>query len=99
MDWYNILTVDGGGIRGVISAETLDYMENYAYEFAVEGGYDKASCFNHYKYDNGTVREKMHVKDLFEQLAGTSTGSILSAALSLYKEGSTTEPKFWAKSA
>ena len=31
LDYYNILTVDGGGIRGVISAETIEEMENYAY--------------------------------------------------------------------
>jgi len=28
------LTTDGGGIRGIIPAKILDFMENYAYEYA-----------------------------------------------------------------
>jgi len=38
------------------------------------------------------------MRDLFEEMAGTSTGSILSAALSLYKPG-TTEPRYFSKAA
>lgn len=31
---YNILAIDGGGIRGIISAECIKEMEKYAYEYA-----------------------------------------------------------------
>ena len=61
-------------------------MENWAYNNASSKNYTKNSCFPHYTNPDGSVMKKMHMKDLFEQLAGTSTGSILSAALSLPKE-------------
>lgn len=28
---YNILSLDGGGIRGIITAQVVQYMENYGY--------------------------------------------------------------------
>lgn len=38
------------------------------------------------------------MRDLFNLISGTSTGSMLAAALSTYKDGSDTEPMFWGKS-
>ena len=35
-DMYNILSLDGGGIRGLITAKVVDYMEQYAYNYSVE---------------------------------------------------------------
>lgn len=86
-------------------------MENYAYEYAVRKGYDKSTCFPHYRNDTsgdvpnytigttGEILTKMHMRDLFEQVAGTSTGSILSAALSLYKNSTSDDPKYFATDA
>ena len=34
-DYFNILSVDGGGIRGLISAMVIKNMEIYSYEYAV----------------------------------------------------------------
>ena len=31
--YYNILSIDGGGIRGLIPLQTIKYMETYAYEY------------------------------------------------------------------
>lgn len=31
---YNILSLDGGGIRGLITATIVDYMETYAYNYS-----------------------------------------------------------------
>lgn len=36
---YNILSVDGGGIRGVLPAGILLRIEKYAYKYAKEKGY------------------------------------------------------------
>ena len=33
-DYYNILTIDGGGIRGLIPAMVLSEMEAYAYTYS-----------------------------------------------------------------
>ncbi len=31
---WNVLSLDGGGIRGLITAKVVDYMETYSYEYA-----------------------------------------------------------------
>lgn len=33
-EYYNILAIDGGGIRGIIPGVILDKMEKYAFEYA-----------------------------------------------------------------
>jgi len=33
-DYFNILSIDGGGIRGIIPATVIDKMETYAYTYA-----------------------------------------------------------------
>ena len=34
-EYYNILAIDGGGIRGLIPAVVLSQMEEYAYEYGI----------------------------------------------------------------
>ena len=34
-EYYNVLSIDGGGIRGIISAQTIIEMENYAYNYSL----------------------------------------------------------------
>lgn len=59
-------------------------MEDYTYQYANCMGYvTENPDFPTYKYKNGTTKLKMHMKDLFDMNAGTSTGSILAAGLAI----------------
>jgi patatin-like phospholipase/acyl hydrolase len=69
-NYYNILSLDGGGIRGLITAQVVEYMENYTYTY-VRGKY----CI-----DSRTI-EKISMSDMFDMVSGTSTGSLLTTAL------------------
>ena len=93
---YNILAIDGGGIRGIISAVCLDEMEKYAYKYMLNNNDTKGFLWEPYYDDDGKIKEHVHMKDMFDMMAGTSTGSILSTALSVPKEKGSTIPKFWA---
>jgi patatin-like phospholipase/acyl hydrolase len=67
---WNILSLDGGGIRGLITAKVVDFMETYSYEYA-----QRAYCI-----PNRTT-EKISMAEVFDLVAGTSTGSLLATAL------------------
>jgi len=75
---YNILSIDGGGIRGILPAGILLKIEGYAYKYAKEKGYEVPEYTDP---ATGKVRESVHLKDMFDMMAGTSTGSILAAGL------------------
>ena len=76
---YNILAIDGGGIRGIIPAGILLKVEKFAYTYCKEKGYTVPV----YKNPNDPTKnlELVHLQDVFEMFAGTSTGSIIAAAL------------------
>jgi len=73
---YNILAIDGGGMRGIISAECIKQIETFAFNYATSQNY----TFPVHRSANG----RMHMSDLFDMMAGTSTGSILSASFSVH---------------
>ena len=87
-NWYNILSIDGGGIRGIIPCMVLQQMEQYAFEYA------KSKGFNVKEYPGHPGR--MALKDVFDMFAGTSTGSILAAGFSYPLETKPEQPKFFA---
>jgi uncharacterized protein len=69
-EYYNIISFDGGGIRGLITATVVDYLESYAYTYARE-----TYCIPERN------KTKLPMSDLFDLLAGTSTGSLIASSL------------------
>jgi hypothetical protein len=78
--YYNILSLDGGGIRGLIPAQAIKNIETYAYTYCKEKGLKPPVYTN----KDGTPREAVAMKDMFDMISGTSTGSIITAALSYW---------------
>jgi hypothetical protein len=72
-EYYNLLSIDGGGIRGLIPTMVLLEMETYAWKYATDKKYE----FPQYEGKTGHFA----LKDIFDMTAGTSTGSILAAGL------------------
>ncbi|CAF3886712.1 unnamed protein product [Rotaria sp. Silwood1] len=64
---YNILSVDGGGIRGIMAAIWLRILE---------------------------LKTNRTCSSVFQMMAGTSTGAIIAAGLSMPKKHSLTEPAY-----
>ena len=76
-EYYNILSMDGGGIRGLIPTKVLQYLEKEAYQYAKEQNYDLTD----FQYEGN--EGKIAMKDLFDMVAGTSTGSIMAAGFAM----------------
>ena len=76
---WNVLSLDGGGIRGLITAKVVDYMEKASYDYA-----HKEYCFPERK--NGRIS----MAELFDLVAGTSTGSLLATSLVIPNDNETT---------
>lgn len=86
-DFYNILSIDGGGIRGIIPAIVIKNMEEFGYSYATEKGYDFPKYAAH--------KDRFLMTDLFNMTAGTSTGSIIAAGLTCPMDKDTDPtPKF-----
>lgn len=62
-------------------------MEEFAYQYAKDQKYIENPDFPKYiNASDGSMIERMHMIDLFDMFAGTSTGSIASSGLSLRED-------------
>ena len=84
---YNILSLDGAGEGGILTAEMVSYMEKRAYRIAEVYATQKTFCYP----KNSQHRVPMH--HLFDMVAGSETGAIIAAVLAQPKSGSATEAK------
>jgi patatin-like phospholipase/acyl hydrolase len=71
---YNILSIDGGGIRNLITLKGLEFMETYACEYS-KNPKNKISGIN------CTEEGVIQIKDIFDMVAGSTMGGIVAAAL------------------
>jgi hypothetical protein len=85
---YNILTMDGGGIRGMIGCMVIKHIEEESYKYAVSKNYKTLPAY-------AAKHKKLHVTDLFDMLAGTSTGSIMTGLLGVPTKKGSKEARYF----
>lgn len=85
---YYILSLDGGGYNGLITAKFVDYMELLAYNI-----YEKdITCFK------PRDEKRIQISEMFDMVAGSETGAIIATTLAVKNVNETTkEYKFPAK--
>ena len=87
-DYYNILSIDGGGIRGIIPSQVIDYLELALYKEARKQNLVE---------ENETKR--LHLTSFFDMFAGTSIGGIAAAMLAYPSDEDPTKPKYLSPAA
>jgi hypothetical protein len=87
VEHYNILSIDGGGIRGIIPTIVIGYLERECYKYSLDQGYINASTDGN---------ERISMSELFDMVAGTSTGSILATALVTPSQEDRTKPAYYS---
>ncbi len=76
-----ILSLDGGGVRGIVEARFLQHLEERL----------------QLQQDEVDPNIKIHISDLFHIIGGTSAGGMLATFLTIPKERGSTEPKYFAR--
>ena len=88
---WNILSLDGGGIRGLFTATVVEYMEYYAYNYSV-------ATYCYPQVEEG-VKKRVPLFKLFDMVAGTSTGSLLATMVALPDPKDPKKKKYFAEDA
>jgi patatin-like phospholipase/acyl hydrolase len=66
-----VLSIEGGGAKNIISLMVMDYMETYACQYATLKKLKSIECHN----------DRILLKDMFNMIAGSSTGGVIAAAI------------------
>ena len=90
-EFYNILAMDGGGIRGLLSTQITDYIELEAYRYADSKGYITSRTSSKMK-----EKKRLHLTKFFKMMSGTSIGGILTAGFALPEKKGSKEPKYYS---
>ena len=86
---YNILSIDGGALKGMIPAVVIEKMELYARKYANDNGYDIPVL-------TASKKDRVHMTQLFDMFAGASAGSLVTGMLSIPKKNTKNgEPMYW----
>jgi uncharacterized protein len=78
-DMIRILSIDGGGIRGVIPAMILEHIEKMIARKIEENAKNSKTSEPNNGFTQGEIDPR--IQDYFDVFAGTSTGGIISAGL------------------
>jgi patatin-like phospholipase/acyl hydrolase len=87
--YFNILSLDGAGMNGIMTAKILSMIEEYAYNYAEDKGFLKHTPV----YMNHKI---IPIKDLFNMTAATSVTSFLAVGLSIPSSENATLPAYTA---
>ena len=88
-EYWNILSLDGGGIRGLITAQVVKYMEQFAYDYSTQN-----LC-----YPQDPTNERVSLSKVFDMVAGTSTGSLLATCVVIPDVKDPTKNRYYADDA
>ena len=88
--YFNILSLDGAGMNGLVIAQVLSLIEQYAYNYT-----EKKNIQNHAPvYGN---QKLIPIKDMFNMSAATSVTSFLAVGLSIPSSENKTLPAYTAQ--
>lgn len=78
MPTFNIISIDGGGLRGIVPLRILQKVEEILNEIQKEKGEGK----------------EIKLLDRFDMISGTSTGGLLACCLTIKDDKDPTNPKY-----
>ena len=92
---FNILSLDSATYLGLMTARFVSYMESKAYSIATE----QVPCFKSIDDKAGNFYsqyKKIPMSKLFDMIAGSETGAIIAASISVPDPENPDQPRYFA---